>query len=373
MSTNLYNYTNQKFKADELRLINSFNSYNYAGIVAKSSPLVRNGNKILLQASDVVPVVFLGGGLLIKQTSNLELDLSIDHNLVYMKIILDNDYGSIITDEYDGISIESTGCNYVSFDAPFTLYTLVDKAEGNPVNNHYYEYIYNEDRYVLSSDTTVVPSKVYYIRYDSNNFSFRSSTFGNAIYKYNGNTIWIDSKTFIIPLAIRDGSNYREVVCVKDLKDLSEFLSLDAYARLKNYCEGTFVWSVGGEEEVVAPDGTIHKKGDIGSLNITGNLIKNKNSDEAPVEISRLALSNLKNSTDKDRLIVDSEGKLDVQKDYKVPVQDGGTYLESNWDINKPRYSAKKNLGIWYGKNDPTNQYPFNPAVEGDIYLKIIE
>ena len=67
MSTNLFNYTNQKLSADELRQINSFNSYNYAGIVGSSasSPFEYSGNFVTLKATEFNPVVFLGGGLLL--------------------------------------------------------------------------------------------------------------------------------------------------------------------------------------------------------------------------------------------------------------------------------------------------------------------
>ena len=58
-----------------------------------------------------------------------------------------------------------------------------------------------------------------------------------------------------------------------------------------------------------------------------------------------------------------------MNSNYKVPVADGGTYLESNWDESKPWKSAKTNLHITYGTSNP----PTSGAVEGDIYLKIIE
>ena len=61
--------------------------------------------------------------------------------------------------------------------------------------------------------------------------------------------------TFIIPLGVRTADNeLYQVVCVRDLKDLSGFLSLEAYAKLKAYCDGTFVWTEGGEDEVTAPE-----------------------------------------------------------------------------------------------------------------------
>lgn len=381
MATNLFNYTNQKLSADELRQINSFNSYNYAGIVGSKSvsPFEYSGNFVTLKATEFNPIVFLGGGLLLNQTSDLLINMTTNKSLAYLEINLDNNKGNILTDESEGVTLKYAQCSDIVFKKSYTTFALVTQADGNPSESGYYEYISDTNTYVLSSNASVIPEKSYYIKFESSNFTFKSDTFGNKTFTYFGNTIWITDRIFIIPLIIRLNDKFEEVVGIQDLRDLEGFLSLEAYSKLKAYCEGTFVWTVGGEEEVIAPDGTKHKKGDIGELNITGNVIKNlrnRGTDQNPVysdpvEITNLNIQSLQGGTDKDRLVVDENGNLQLVKNYKVPVVDGGTYLESNWDENNPWKSAKTNLHIRYGTGDPSSVY--TTPVEGDIYLKIVE
>lgn len=371
---NLFNYTSQRLSAEELRQMNSFNSYNYAGVVAKENPFTIEDNTMKADASEENPIVFLGGGLLITYTTPISVSLRIRERFAYLKVVLDEETGTITNDEYSKITLEYTSCSYLKAGNQYTIFTVVDVLEGDPSSNHLYEYA--DGTYTETTDEEIEEGKTYYAKYESQNFSFgKSADLGaTKIFNYNGNTIWLDNNTFIIPLGVRTADNeLYQVVCVRDLKDLSGFLSLEAYAKLKAYCDGTFVWTEGGEDEVTAPDGTTHMKGDVGELNITGNVIRNRINEENPVEIERLAVGNFKEATSRDRIVADENGKLSLQKNYKVPVADGGTYIENSWDESKPRCSAKRNLGIWYGTQDPSNVYPFNPAVEGDIYLKIIE
>lgn len=364
---NLFNYENQKLSADELRHMNSFNSYNFAGIVGKESPFNIPSEGYLVDIKDeAYPVIIMGGGLLFTITEKWEtIRLSSRQKLAYIKVVLDEAYGSITTSNYEGVSLEISNCSYVSFDNAYTIYSVVTELEddADPSILHYYEYIVEGDggKYILSSDTEIDTSKVYYNKYEYSGFTFKLEGLGTATYRYNGNTIWVNDNTFIIPLLLRDNDTIKEVFTLKDLKDVEGFMSLEAYSKLKAYCEGTFVWSIGGEEEVVAPDGTKHKKGDIGNLNISGDTIKNTKNENSPVKITNLNITSLSDGTSNDRLFIDN-GNLSIEKDYIIPIEHGGTNA-----MNKQ--NAKINLGITYGETLPDP----HTAQEGDIFLKIIE
>ena len=372
MANNLFNYTSQKLNAEGLRQINSFNSYNFAGIIGNELPFERTSFEVTLKATEEKPVFMLGGGLLLSFTEDLVFNLISDKMLGYIKVTLDENTGTVITDAYSGILVSAARCEYAELNKGYTIYSVVDTLE-DEVDPHlvgYYEY--EDGTYTASTDTVADPTKTYYTKYDSSNFAFSAPTdFGNATYNYNGGTIWVADNSFIIPLCLRLGTEVEYVVKVKDLRDLEGFLSLESYSKLKAYCEGTFVWTVGGQDEVTAPDGTVHKKGDIGGLNVTDNMITTQ--DEDPVEVSSLRIQDLIDSSPDDRLYVDEFGNIKTDPDYMTPVERGGTWTDTNWDSTKPRFSAKQNLGIYYGTLDPNNTYPVNPPVEGDIYLQIID
>ena len=383
MSTNLFNYTNQKLNAEQFRVMNGFNSFNFAGIIGEESPFeVQSNNIVYLVARESNPVTFLGGGLILTQDSTLNIDMSTANRLAYLRVVLSDD-GTIISDEYSGVSLQYMSLSSFNFSNAYTVYTVVEEASGSPAANHYYEYNSVTGTYTLSSAITVDASTTYYIKFDSSTFSFSSPEYEGTVFRYNGNTLWLNTNTFIIPLLVRgDSTDITEVIKVKNLKDLATYLSMDSYNALKAYCEGTFVWTVGGQEEVTAPDGTTHKKGDIAGLNITGTTILNSTNTgdesnpkyDSPVSFANIKITELAGDSSTQRLYIDTDGQLKMQSNYKVSIADGGTYNSGNeWDISRPRYSAKKNLGIFYGTYTPTSTNPANPPVEGDIYLKIIE
>lgn len=377
MSTNLFNYTNQKLTADKLREVEAFNSSNFGGIVGTSSPISILENVATLSASESSPVTFLGGGLLINQTSAVQCNLNVDNKLWYLEVILDSDAANITTNELidsagvNKISFKSVVCDSIEQRAEYVYYTPVYKAEGNPQNNQYYEYM--NDTYTMSGDSIVDPSKIYYSKLNAYAVSFTSSSLGTASFLYYGNTLWLNSTTFIIPLcAMIDGSPV-QTVTVKDITDLENLLSLQAYANLKAYADGNFVWSTAGREWVTAVDGSTHRKGDIGNLNITGDTIYNNtnygtdsNPDyHDPVKIQNLTINNIANTNNDidTKLVVDADGNISTKLDYIQPVIHGGTGASD-------RATAKTNLGIFYGEDKPT---PSNRYTQGDIYLWIIE
>ena len=373
MASNLFNYESQRLSAEGLRQLNSFNSYNFAGIIGNKSPIEIENTDFILRASETEPVFMLGGGLLISQTSNISWTLSQDNMMGYIRVTLNPETGTIVTDEYSGIEIPTDPhlCSYVSMNKEYTIYSVIDTLndDDNPSILHYYEY--SDGTYTESTDTVIDETKTYYMKYDSSSFSFRISE-ADPVYNYNGNTIWVSDNSFIIPICVRINGEIKTVVRIKDLRDLEGFLSLESYAKLKAYCEGTFVWTVGGDEEVTAPDGTVHRKGDIGNLNVTGGVISN-NVDNEPVILESLQIQDFQNASEDDRLYVDNFGNVQLARDYRVPVDRGGTFVDGSWDETKPRYSAKRNLGIYYGTNSPSDKYPVPNPVEGDIYLKIID
>lgn len=382
MAINLFNYTNQKLNAEQFRVINGFNSFNFAGIIGESSPFSISNNIVTLNASESNPVTFLGGGLILTVDSNLSIDMTTAKRLAYLRVSLSED-GTILSDEYSGVSLQYMSLSYYKFSNPYTIYSVVEEASGSPESNGYYEYDDATGTYSLSTAVAVDESVTYYIKYESSTFAFSSSEYAGTVFNYNGNTLWLNNNTFMIPLVMRgDSEDIEEIINIKNLKDLSTFLSLESYNALKAYCEGTFVWTVGGQEEVTAPNGTKHKKGDIGGLNITGTTIMNNTQNPAseepiydlPVSITNVIITELAalgGDPTSQKLYLDERGQLKLQSDYKVSIAEGGVYNSANWSIDNPYLSAKQNLHIRYGTGAPATVY--DTPVEGDIYLKIIE
>ena len=381
MSVNLFNYTNQKLNAEKMREVSAFNSGDFGGIICANSPFSISGTTVTLTASEDAPITFMGGGVLLNQVSTEYCSLASSDKLWYLEVILDSSVANITTDkliehideetQVEKITFKSTTCDYISKSANYTYYTPIKAASGNPNANRYYEY--NNGTYTISGDGEVISSKIYYAKIEANAIIFKANSLSTATFTYFGNTVWISDNTFIIPLFANISDELVQTVLVKDVSDLEGLLTLESYARLKAYCEGSFVWSSGGREPVMAPDGSIHRKGDIGNLNITEDTIYNNtnygtddNPDyHDPVKIQNLTINNLSNvnNSPDTKLIVDSRGHISVSQDYVQPVAHGGTGATT-------RAEAKANLGIYYGTSQPT---PSNIYSEGDIYLWIIE
>lgn len=383
MATKLFNYTNQKLNAEKFRVINGFNSFNFAGILAEKSPFdLTDISQVRLMASESYPVTFIGGGVLLTQETELLINMMRSNTLAVLEVQLDPNASSIITDDYNKVTLKYLELDYIKYHKPYTIYSVVEQAVDNPKTKGYYEYNAKTGTYAQSTSTILDPEVTYYAKYESATVSFRTPLYGSTVYQYNGNTIWLNSDTFIIPLLANMDGEVKEVCSVKNLKDLSLFLSLEAYNALRAYCEGTFVWSVGGEEPVTAPDGTTHRKGDVGGLNISNTTIRNNNNtgtDDAPtyydpVNFINISIEALKGEdTTNHRLYVDENGQLCKEEDYKVPVSAGGTYDPTLWDKDQTVWkNAKDSLHIRYGYKEPSSVYPFSPPSEGDIYLKII-
>lgn len=382
MAVKLFNYINQKLNAEKLREIEAFNSSNFGGIIGESSPFTVSGNTVTLTASQSSPITFLGGGLLLNQTETVSYTFS-DNKLWYLEVILDSSVANITTDELievvdnnriSKISFKSVSCSSFNKNATYTYYSPIIEASGNPKLNQYYEYL--DGTYTLSEDTSVNASKEYYYKIEATSITFTSSSLSTSSFTYFGNTLWISDNTFIIPLYAKVDGELIQTTIVRSLSDLEGLLSLSAYSHLKMFAEGTFVWSSGGREQVIDLNGSIHRKGDIGNLNITNDTIYNNtnygtdlNPDyKDPVKINNLTVNKIANSSnDVDtKLVVDVNGNISAKTDYVQPINHGGTGATT-------RGPAKRNLGIFYGTKKPSEQPPTTSPQEGDIYLWIIE
>lgn len=378
MSTKLFNFTNQKLNANKLREVLAFNSNNFSGIISSDgSPFTISGDTITLNASEESPISIIGGGLIINETSTKAHSLLYDNNMWFLEVILDPNSANITTDELietvddesiNKLSYKSISLDFVEEPKNYFSFSVVSKAEGSPEENHYYEIV--DDSFKLSEDTEVDPEKVYYYKIDFTSFKFKALSLSTATYSYYGNTIWTSDNTFIVPLFVRINGEIIQLVHIRSLEDFKELLSASSYSKLKAYSEDTFVWRSGGAE-----------KGDIGSLNITEDTISNRNTGY-PVKLSKLAVNSLADKYNSwyTKLIVDSSGNISADSNYVESVEHGGTGAVD-------RQEAKRNLGIFYGKEPSPSSYKnvtyhtaggikkdvISPYKEGDLYLWIIE
>ena len=371
MATKLFNYKNQRLNANKLREVQAFNSSNFGGIVSNTSPFIVNGNAVTL----VSPVTFLGGGVLLNQLENVSSTIS-NNNLWCLEVTLDSSVANITTDELidssnpseptSKIQFKNYTCSNLSKGPTFTYFSPIEHPSGAPNTSGYY--VYNNNSYTVSTDTSVNPSTDYYYKIEASKIKFTISGENTNTYNYIGNTLWLNENTFIIPLYANIGGELVQAVVIRDLSDLEGLLSLSAYADLKKYLEENFVWSIGGQE----PIGN-HKKGDIGYLNITNNIISRNDASNGVVRISRLAIDKLKNGNTPEevndthtKLCINNDGIISVKRDYIQPISHGGTGATE-------RGEAKRKLGIFYGTKSPTSSFPIsNPQIR-DIYFKIIE
>ena len=373
MASKLFNYTNQKLNAEKLRELQVFNSSDFCGIISDKSPFTVSGNNVTLVASESNPVTFLGGGVLIEQTNTVSCNLNTNKTLWYLKVELDDSAANIISDELkiirdnqiiNKISFESTNQCSINEGSKITYFIPVSQVS-NPSANGYYEY--NNNSYSLSQDMSANINKTYYAKVEYNIVSFSlPNSLSSLTYKYFGTTLWINNNTFIIPLYANNNGKIVKCVIVKNKSDFEKLLSLSSYYDLKKYIENNFAWSTAGSEKVGN-----HLKGTIGKLLVSDDTIYNGSTinSVAPVKVQNLTINQLK-VTDKniDKLLVDNNGKLYVEKNYTVPVSHGGTSSSNRAD-------AKSNLGIYYGTKDPDDSDAVRKKgkTKGDIYFKIIQ
>ena len=233
MATKLFNYKNQRLNANKLREVQAFNSSNFGGIVSNTSPFIVNGNAVTL----VSPVTFLGGGVLLNQLENVSSTIS-NNNLWCLEVTLDSSVANITTDELidssnpseptSKIQFKNYTCSNLSKGPTFTYFSPIEHPSGAPNTSGYY--VYNNNSYTVSTDTSVNPSTDYYYKIEASKIKFTISGENTNTYNYIGNTLWLNENTFIIPLYANIGGELVQAVVIRDLSDLEGLLSLSAYA-----------------------------------------------------------------------------------------------------------------------------------------------
>ena len=281
----------------------------------------------------------------------------------------------IVSITYDGNIIS----NY-SIDENDTTYRTikinrrVDTTSG--VDTIEVVYRTNGPSYVLSPDTSIIENKKYYYALENNAFRVIGAKFDSegVTFDYYGNTVWISkpSNRFFIPICgkSQDGTLY-SMIFNRDKEGYESFLTARTYYQLIKDLGDQFVWRVGGET-----------LGDIGDLNITDNIIKNK-SVNTGVEIvnpifngkeldtksyreysgTKYNVDNILSNVNLNKvLLVDEDNNIKVTDNtYKIPISHGGT------GGGTPTI-ARKNLNILYGEEDPNeaNIIPYRLTLATD-------
>lgn len=332
---NVYNIENSKLSSEELTKILEFCSDDFGGIIAESkdgsaiNPITISGttwtwtyNSTMSSATS-----FACGGynFSIPSDSGSDSHDCPENRLWYIKGNIDNIKNNI---------------SIVSDETSFIQLTYADGVT-----------ITAED---VTKDDEVIGQKY-------------SITINDVTYTYYGNSLWENndrtSNTFIMPIVANIGGTVTELVWYRDKSTLEDFLSASAYAKLKKYLEENFVWHEDGSTVV----GT-HKKGDIGTLNVTNDTISStSDTDKISIAPKNMYFSGLSSESHTESnyhpIIIDDNTKQ-VYNATSLAVAGGGTGATNKAD-------AKQNLGIYYGTGEPgTGNSAF--AEIGDIYFKIL-
>lgn len=412
MAFHVYNTKQQALNAQKLAELFSFISNDFAGLVStEQTPIIFGENSWSWNISLAPTINFIGGGI------NVDFDFPEDsnvytftgtNNLYGIDIVVPSDSSSISTDIYNFARIDSVHCEDIKIE---NLYTVISNPSGSPSINGYYEYVENIEthtgEYILSEDTQVDTSKVYYYEIENSLFTiegveFHSLSDGVSVlnsqsFSYYGNTIWIDKSAgrFFIPICGKDkNDNLISLIFNRDKVGYESFLSARTYYSLLKELSNKFVFRAGGKT-----------LGDIGQLNVTDNNITNRNGGTINIEsaylnnipvISDSAMEErFENNTEIDRytglLMVGSditdtnnnvakEGRIQrISDNYKIPIRHGGT-------SSSDKDSARKKLDIFYDSRTPvsgatskSDEYTYNPKkVNGDpdygaLWFKIIK
>lgn len=218
---------------------------------------------------------------------------------------------------------------------------------------------------IKTDETTDIKLKTYTpsaMSYVDNKFTF---TLNGNEYEYVYKAVDLGADGFMIPLLMITGGTKTSIVAYSD-GSFDDALTQSAYDRLKTYVEETFVWHEGGETLKGS-----YKKGQIGNLIVTGNLIKNV-TDGNSVSIRKLNINNTTSEyVEPERFPhVDNNNDVTVASNWAIQPTHGGI---GNAAHRESRNTAREILGIYSGTTAPES-YSFPYAVaDGDIYFKIIE
>ncbi len=410
MAFYIYNTKNRILNAEKLTELLSFVSNDFAGIIAEDwvESCLRNPTVYIHDETDPEnikdywtwnqelfdkQVTFMGGGVNIGYdvpSPVFSSDLSglnkgywpcEDKCLFGLDVIL-SDSNSSISSNVGNVSIISIPYTNIS---KVDVHIVVSNPYGNPSEKGYYEYDTDNDTYVLTEDTEVIPNKVYYYVVEKEAFKVEEAIFpsredgirvNNAVtFEYYGNTIWIQKNInyngskadrFFIPICYSqlDGTSYEyeSMIFRRDKSGYESFLSARTYYNLLSELNTKYVYRSGGEEV-----------GDIGKLNITDNTLKRNDSNSDVVDIHGLYLHNIpvidNSSARPDRQYVSNLltiGGVDSSYDDELysGSKKGRIYRSSdNFVIDRSHGGtgaldideARNNLHIMYGDNIPTD------------------
>ena len=312
MSFQLYNLKNEKLNSSELRRLLNFCADNYAGVLAKDTPVKLYPDSKEWDFGTNNNLNFLGEGVLFNYQGTRSKEVLANNELAVLEVNTDTKLFNILSEEADhNISFKKVQC------------TAIVKEE------------VKKDDVVVGYDYTL--------------------TIDGKKYDYRANALIVDENIFYIPLVLNNNGTLELLLQNRDKSSLESFLTADSYAKLKKYMDETFVWRKGGVGI-----------GNVGDLNITDDTITNiKGNNSININIRKFRLPSI---------IEDTSSKIDVLvrgandtvgTREAVPVENGGTNATE-------RGQAKKNLGIQYGKENPSQGF-VGVAKEGDIYFKILE
>lgn len=398
MTIRVYNTKQQSLNAEKVAELFSFSSNDFGGLISSiENPIVfDNTNNVKswnwseqIQGTEAR---FLAGGI------NIAYDVPSnqypDENDVYPKefdtaysgypccvwgldVVVPSNDSSIVTDNYTKAKLKPIYCKTIDVD---NIYIVIDNPSGDPSSKEYYEYDDQTGTYILSNDDTVVEGKIYYyviedqvfkinniIPNSFNEYSPEDFKFDFNI-EYYGNTPWVKNDRFFIPFCGMDqDGNLISMIFNRDRAGYESFLSARTYWYLLNELSNKFVFRVGGPQ-----------KGDIGSLNVTDDLISNKSSG-GHVKLQSPSVTNVSPVYSSDYMfavLYNTEGTNNVSAhvgitppDYTIPVMRGGTQADNT-------ATARRNLGFLYGTSEPSG----NPQIlgmagsiaQGSIYFKIL-
>ena len=388
MAIRIYNTKQQGLNANKLSKILSFTDNNFSGLISECKnasgevvdSITINSNNTWQWNSILENTVisFLSGGILVDYdvpiSSNAQLESEEDRypkefankNCMWGMLVYVNDDNTNILSHLKPQIIQ-VQCGKIEL---VNQYFEILEPYGNPSLQSYYEKVLvlnpneNSESYIESEDTVVDPSKTYYYKLESSTYRITNPNITglttSTVWEYYGNTLWIkEGDSFFIPFVCKDDSNnISSMVFNRDGKSYESFLCLRTYYQLLRGFNDTFVWRKGGKT-----------LGDIGNLNITGNIISNK--EGGRVIIDKLSLSNLNSGNLSRLLTLSADDQIEVTTNYIMPIGGGGTGANNT-------QTAKNNLGFYYGTSDPNVVAPRKQdgssiiPIPGDVYFQII-
>ena len=373
MAIYVYNTKQQELNSKKLAELISFSSNDFSGLISNiQDPIVIESDEWRWNVSLQNTLVdFMGGGVDIgydiptDSYSFTQQGCSVYGLVITVPSVTSNPTTNVYNTE--NAYLAEIPCSNIEVK---DLFIMVSNPIGDPSQKNYYEYS-NTGNYILSSDTSVDLSKVYYYKISNESFKVTDAEFDSSTtisFEYFGNTVWVNKSSgkFFIPFCGKiDNGEYISMIFNRDKAGYESFLSARTYYNLLMELGNKFVFRSGGE-----------KLGDIGQLNITDNKITNQADPTSGVSIDKPIFSGVEISNepaDLNRLVLlnDTSGLVYKTNDkYIIPIKHGGT---SAGEKDK----ARENLGFYVGPDDPNviGKVPLKTDSTKDInaiYFKIL-